>query len=223
MVVLFIHTITSSLDLNSYLASRLCSRPPERSESFGRQRLRKFQAPKANSRHDASLHDDPDGLLGEARLTLNDGFLRLREPSGRVGFYGVSMYHQLHCIDMLRIHITGQGSHDHSHEASNARREGQGIPQGGHLIHCLDYLSQAVMCAADDTIEPARVKIEDGKNIASIDGAEAMHYCRDSKAVARAVALSETRPFVLGVSGLADGETVTSLVRTAGRGLEGDR
>jgi len=76
-------------------------------------------------------------------MTDNGGFLRLREPSGRVDYYGVSMYHQLHCLKMLRDKIEGKGSgHEHHGSHGHERRVIDDQVTPDHLIHCLDYISQ---------------------------------------------------------------------------------
>lgn len=70
-----------------------------------------------------------------------DGFLLLREPSGKIGYYGVSMHHQLHCLKMLRDRIEDKHS-NHSHEQHEVIDD-HVAPD--HLIHCLDYLSQVIL------------------------------------------------------------------------------
>lgn len=99
--------------------------------------LRMFNTPQ-NSH---TKFDDEYSLLEEAHMADKSGFLRLREPSGRLGYYGVSMYHQLHCLKMLRDRIEGKDS-NHSHEKREAIDD-QLTPD--HLIHCLDYLSQVLL------------------------------------------------------------------------------
>ena len=114
------------------------------SASFLGPYVRKFNAPDAAPLDHAKPQQDYS-LLEEARSTDNGGFLRLREPSGRVGYYGVSMYHQLHCIKMLRDRIEGKGAgHEHGHHSPSGKTrrviDDQVTPD--HLIHCLDYISQ---------------------------------------------------------------------------------
>jgi len=109
--------------------------------------VRWFHAPDDESADVPGAHT----LLDDARLSLNGGFLRLREPSGRVGFYGVSMFHQLHCVQMLRNHITGNAS-GHGNHQGHGRSKRHGNDHGrkivqdeltpDHLVHCLDYLAQ---------------------------------------------------------------------------------
>jgi hypothetical protein len=95
--------------------------------------LRRFNAPE-------DAHADfaeEFSLLEEAHMADKGGFLRLRESSGRIGYYGVSMYHQLHCLKMLRDRIEGK-DHGGSHEREVI--DDQVTPD--HLIHCLDYMAQ---------------------------------------------------------------------------------
>lgn len=64
------------------------------------------------------------------------GFVRLGEDSR---LYGVSMIHQLHCVDMIQRAVYDPDT-----------------PQvkSGHLKHCLDYLRLLFFCNADTTLEP---------------------------------------------------------------------
>jgi len=67
-----------------------------------------------------------------------------------------------------------------------------------------------VVCAADDTIEPARIKkLPDGYHIAVIDGADTLHHCRNSQALGKVVSDSETNP--IAISELEQGLTVGML------------
>lgn len=98
------------------------------------------------------------------------GFLRLG-PNRR--FFGLSMYHQIHCLDSLRFAILGR---EHparrSWESVGRRDRKREVP---HAQHCLNYLRQTILCAADLTLEP-----ED--KLGSLDVGEglfATHVCRD--------------------------------------------
>jgi len=51
--------------------------------------------------------------------------------------YGISMFHQLHCIEMLRDALQGK-PHAHGHHSSQKRQ----IDPEEHVAHCLDYISQ---------------------------------------------------------------------------------
>ena len=60
------------------------------------------------------------------------GFVRPGRDGSRK--FGISLYHQMHCLDRIRRAI-GKGYNQHVH-------------------HCFNYLRQSVLCEADDTIEP---------------------------------------------------------------------
>lgn len=47
----------------------------------------------------------------------------------------------------------------------------------GHTRHCFNLLRQAVLCAADTTLDPLD-KVDDGGNVGA-DGVGVVHQCRD--------------------------------------------
>ncbi|GAW20655.1 hypothetical protein ANO14919_101630 [Xylariales sp. No.14919] len=55
----------------------------------------------------------------------------------------ISVFHQLHCLEMIRIGYFAAAS-------GNPEDVDQGP---GHLSHCFDYLHQAIMCHGDTTLE----------------------------------------------------------------------
>lgn len=65
--------------------------------------------------------------------------------------FGTSMYHQLHCLTMIRA--TYWNLMDAVEDPLNL--EGKTFPRSSHIDHCFDYLRQSVQCAADLTLEPA--------------------------------------------------------------------
>jgi Mycotoxin biosynthesis protein UstYa len=103
-----------------------------------------------------------DTLLDQAQSAKTGGFLMLSENGAKVKSYGVSMFHQLHCVDMLRDtvkelhedeHGDGNATEMHAHYARRRLRWRAGLNvvehqlQGNldptdHLDHCLDYISQ---------------------------------------------------------------------------------
>ena len=90
-----------------------------------------------------------------------------------VAWFGVSVFHQLHCLRALRDTVrelkTGQPARE------------WGGPD--HLEHCLDYIRQGLMCSADTTIEwPVFVKGGFGSD-GPITGEGIAHQCRDWNAV----------------------------------------
>ena len=68
------------------------------------------------------------------------------EGSGPAIQYGVSMFHQLHCVMMLRDRLIGGGGHKMHHHARDSNAGNQSEDQPGteedHLVHCLDYIAQ---------------------------------------------------------------------------------
>jgi hypothetical protein len=76
-------------------------------------------------------------------------------PSGRM--FGVSMFHQIHCLQMLRLALIN-GPSDHSG-------------------HCLNFLRQAILCNSDITLDPL---LDDSEGaVKSTDGMGVTHVCRD--------------------------------------------
>lgn len=233
ILVSLTHVLYSDLGISVCGAPRSASLKEDEPEFLGRF-LKQFHSSDDES-EDGETQDS--SLLDEARLTKNGGFLRLQQPGGPVGFYGVSMYHQLHCLEMLRDGITGAvtGHGNHSHHGAGSHDE-QAEESFHHLLHCVDYLAQvcfpfimhvtcraliwftikAAVCAADDTIEPARVvQMDNGYRLAVIDGAHAAHHCRDAQAISHVVKSSQDKPIT--VARLAPGDTVTVLGRRAAR------
>lgn len=90
--------------------------------------------------------------------------------------YDVSMFHQLHCLTRIRLHLFTLGFAI----AGNNTQEVVDIlltPQADHVYHCLDYLRQAISCAGDMTLEWPREEA-DGRRFA-VDGWGIEHQCVD--------------------------------------------
>ncbi|RKO87144.1 hypothetical protein BDK51DRAFT_8317, partial [Blyttiomyces helicus] len=74
--------------------------------------------------------------------------------------FGVSMWHQIHCLNHLRtIIVNGDDGSDHTE-------------------HCFHYLRQGILCAADTTIEWGGSGMESGEEIIAT-GENTTHVCRD--------------------------------------------
>lgn len=75
-------------------------------------------------------------------IPANGGFLRFRLDNGTAHFSGVTMFHQLHCLQILRstlvaLELGKPASHDHNpHSADHS------VDPQLHWVHCLDYLRQ---------------------------------------------------------------------------------
>lgn len=99
------------------------------------------------------------------------GFVRLG-PQKRL--FGVSMYHQLHCL--LRLQQAA---------ADSSGSDVSGTLEGGEVHHCLNYLRQALLCAANVRLEPLRRNRTSGA--LSTNGIGLEHRCKDWTLVRREV------------------------------------
>ncbi|EMD34969.1 hypothetical protein CERSUDRAFT_107019 [Gelatoporia subvermispora B] len=96
-------------------------------------------------------------------IPVGHGFVRLGPD-----YYAVSMYHQMHCLNSFRRMFT------------QARNESRAAHDAEHVLHCLTYLRQMVLCAADATLEPAfEAHNVDGRTTQAAYGTGVTHECRD--------------------------------------------
>lgn len=87
--------------------------------------------------------------------------------------FALSMYHQLHCLDAMRYGYVGA-------RGSMFVWPGNGTDADHHFNHCLSYLREAILCAADTTLETSRSVLNPSGN--ADNGASGMgitHKCRD--------------------------------------------
>lgn len=102
-----------------------------------------------------SLYDDDEW----GTLFPSDGFVRLG-PNDRT--FLVSLYHQLHCLDIIRVgYLTNR---THAFE---------------HIEHCLRYLRQILVCHVDTTLEVDIPQVVDGIWTHSGNGVGSVHRCKD--------------------------------------------
>ncbi|KAK7434200.1 hypothetical protein VKT23_020330 [Stygiomarasmius scandens] len=94
------------------------------------------------------------------------GYIKL---GGHKELFGISFYHQLHCLVRLRAVFAGEDE------------------DMGHVKHCFNYLRQAITCNADITLEPGRTihsEGPDGKMESMVVGGyDVQHQCRDATPV----------------------------------------
>jgi hypothetical protein len=107
-----------------------------------------------NLRVQGTSADDARQLDWESQLlTPNGGFLMVEEEDHKVQGYGVSMFHQLHCLTMMQVpqeRLTEAVADQYSrtvllgrekstaHEAKDDERK----EDPPHFLHCLDYMVQ---------------------------------------------------------------------------------
>ncbi|PYH72280.1 uncharacterized protein BO88DRAFT_423112 [Aspergillus vadensis CBS 113365] len=108
--------------------------------------------------------------------------------------WGISMFHQLHCLIVLRAIVFPETTENKINSTSQAH-SGNMMHDKVHWAHCFDYIAQGILCAADDTIErPRKTKDWRGKTIFDIDGVGAVHQCRDARALWQASVKSIEEP-----------------------------
>ncbi|KAH8091354.1 hypothetical protein BXZ70DRAFT_1011168 [Cristinia sonorae] len=92
--------------------------------------------------------------------------------------YTLTLYHQLHCLDAIRVSfvVNGTGS-------------------GEHVEHCLRYLKQTLLCNADTTLEPAHwLRNTAGGRVPASNGVGVVHECKGWEALRRIV---EDNPVII--------------------------
>ncbi|KAK5736621.1 hypothetical protein LTR17_007278 [Elasticomyces elasticus] len=101
----------------------------------------------------------------------------LPSPSNKPGeeIYGVSLFHQLHCVMHIRHHLWSleQAATDNNATALHDLAKGN-----DHINHCFDFVRQALMCNADLTLEWPRSIQDEGKT-GFVDGNNIPHQCKD--------------------------------------------
>ncbi|EJU03324.1 hypothetical protein DACRYDRAFT_65535 [Dacryopinax primogenitus] len=86
------------------------------------------------------------------------GFIHLGPNKRR---FGTSMFHQIHCLDMIRTALLSGSTTDHIH-------------------HCFSYLRQMALCHADLTLEEGVPALGlDPTGELPVDGLGMTHTCRD--------------------------------------------
>ncbi|KAF8558179.1 hypothetical protein OG21DRAFT_1405687 [Imleria badia] len=102
-----------------------------------------------------SLYDDDEW----GTLFPSDGFVRLG-PHDRT--FHVSLFHQLHCLDVIRVGYLTNRTHTFE-----------------HIQHCLRYLRQILVCHADTTLEDDIPQFVEGSWTHSANGIGSVHRCKD--------------------------------------------
>lgn len=97
----------------------------------------------------------------------------LRNNSGVVAgldnVYMISAFHQLHCLSKLQLLVTSLL------QPSSVPRD-EKLATGYHVSHCVDYLRQGIMCAADRTLEGPDMVAE--QNESPLRGWGVRHICQ---------------------------------------------
>ena len=132
-----------------------------------------------------SLDHARDRLWSDDLLTPNGGYFTVDHETNNTDKLGISMFHQLHCLSMIRDEMqrlhevigdgvtAGSALRRHSHVGVDVGSPGHDDLE--HTMHCFDYLRQvrsksfvseadqkSLLCMADVTIEHPK-QFEDGK------------------------------------------------------------
>ncbi|KAL7943581.1 hypothetical protein V8C42DRAFT_327913 [Trichoderma barbatum] len=154
-------------------------------------------------RHDIeSLDRAADEAWDQAMSTPLGGFLLVRHNETYSSGWGVSMFHSIHCLKMLRTTMqnyfglapgtTGYATHTHDGRDSATLK----VDERTHVEHCLGYIGRALLCNGDDTLEPPFTKYDAEGNIilSAVNGQGHQHSCRDSRLAWQTVFASEENP-----------------------------
>ncbi|CAI6277560.1 unnamed protein product [Periconia digitata] len=145
---------------------------------------------------------DESNAAWDALIPLGRGFVELNSShtdTDREGRYCVSVFHQLHCLEMIRQGFYGAQMHTekakptpvapdggpvspipgdfHKHRPAPSKPGSGAHHADSHMQHCFDYLRQALMCASDTSLE------ERSDEISGVKGWGTTHQCRDFESV----------------------------------------
>lgn len=96
-------------------------------------------------RYDLTMAGDPHW---EAILPSNGGFITVGDgANGSTTIMGISMFHQLHCLQIIRKAFQGyvdMGDKVDLRDEGHGMQDAHAHHHGGqrHWVHCLDYLAQ---------------------------------------------------------------------------------
>ncbi|KAI1261336.1 hypothetical protein F5Y18DRAFT_202299 [Xylariaceae sp. FL1019] len=114
----------------------------------------------------------------ESLFPSNAGFFE--HPAAGDGPVTFSVFHQLHCLDGIRHAYwkatNGNPSEEHSHHSEEEHSEHSEHSSEAHVRHCLEYIRQGIMCAADTTVEQG---VSAGEGRAGVAGFGTEHVCRN--------------------------------------------
>ena len=94
-----------------------------------------------------------DAAWAEAALTPGGGFLRVRSNELTVYGWGISMFHALHCLQMIRTIVrdspmmqeeSGGAKHENgmAHDHNSGHDSGHDVMDPEHVAHCIGYIAQ---------------------------------------------------------------------------------
>lgn len=154
-----------------------------------------------------------DAAWSTMSSTKQGGFLWVRYNETYKTGHGVSMFHALHCLSMIRDAVKGPktGVAAHSH-GSRGDTHGGKSEEEMHIGHCLSYIAQSLLCSADGTLERPKTYTDDAGNVLrdDVDGEDVKHQCKSAGYLREKIEQTEQHPLD-SVPGLDEGATMWDL------------
>jgi len=135
-----------------------------------------------------------DRLWSQISSTSQGGFIWVRHNETYKTGYGVSMFHALHCLSMVRDALKGPGRAMSDHMShSRAESRGSNAEHEMHTSHCLSYIAQSLLCSADGTLEQPRTLKDDAGNVIRDDvtGEDIVHQCKGADFLRESIEATE--------------------------------
>lgn len=79
-------------------------------------------------------------------MPKNEGFISMRHNDTYNINWGISMFHQLHCLSLLRAILQREMSNQpkHGHSTERDKHHDEHFLHSSHLPHCVGYLAQVL-------------------------------------------------------------------------------
>ncbi|KAK8053067.1 hypothetical protein PG996_012368 [Apiospora saccharicola] len=142
--------------------------------------------------HVAALEDmtpEGDEAWTSTLMPPNDGFILVKHNETMDLRVGISMFHALHCLSLVRAMLQHappgedlSSTTHHGHHDSGGKTGYDHFLHKTHLPHCLMYIAQSIICAGDSTLEPSWLRTDSQGNIVlhGVDGLRVQHQCKDT-------------------------------------------
>ena len=93
-----------------------------------------------------------DNAWSKILMPPNSGFIRVKHNETYVMDWGISMFHALHCLSLLRTmlqdNLAEAASAWHSQHSSHSQAESAQFLHQAHIPHCIGYLAQVCVTSA---------------------------------------------------------------------------
>ncbi|MCJ1391224.1 hypothetical protein MMC18_004086 [Xylographa bjoerkii] len=144
-----------------------------------------------------------DATWASTVLPAKGGFLWVRHNETYEESYGITMFHALHCLKLIRANLQ-ELPYMQLFAAEQAKQMGEGegrvlnnihedlekrglvhnnhLGDPDHVAHCVSYIAQSLACSGDSTIEPPWEERDGGGYIVKhgVDGEGTQHQCKDT-------------------------------------------